>query len=200
MGSGWRTLAKLAPMAARKPKGYEGIGHVTLGSDILAVLTILRLPEQVLGTDEVSRLRAVNAADWYPIEWLLHLMDLLDKHVGHYGLIRMGRALFKMSHEERFLTVAKSARDAIFGVDAMYHFANRGKNIGGWKVCEFTPGYAVLEKNTPHHCVMEQGLLLGALAALSCPVSVAQDKCFRRGDDACIYTMSSTVTDARWTG
>ena len=41
----------------------------------------------------------MNPEAWYPIEWLLDLMDKLDKHVGHYGLMRMGRTLFKLSHK-----------------------------------------------------------------------------------------------------
>jgi hypothetical protein len=41
----------------------------------------------------------------------------------------------------------------------MYHHANRGTGIGGWKVLRFDAGYAELEKMTPHHCVMEQGIL-----------------------------------------
>lgn len=187
-------------MASRKPKGYEGVDHITIGSDILAVLAILKMPDQVLGEDEVKKLRAVKPTEWYPIAWLLGLMETLDDHVGHYGLVRMGRTLFKMSHEKRFLTVARSARDAIYGIDAMYHHANRGRMIGGWKVLEFAPGHALLEKNTPHHCAMEQGILHGALAALACPGSITQQKCFRRGDDVCVYAISSAVTDERWSG
>src|SRR5262245_43045499 len=100
----------------RRPKGYLGIGHETIGSDILAVLQILKLPEQVLGAEEVQRLGAVDPSGWYPIQWLLDLMERLDQHVGHYGLVQLGRALFKLSHEERVLTVAKSARDIVHGI------------------------------------------------------------------------------------
>ena len=38
----------------RKPKGYVGTDHETIGSDILAVVAAIRLPEQVLGTDMVQ--------------------------------------------------------------------------------------------------------------------------------------------------
>lgn len=53
----------------------------------------------------------------------------------------------------------------------------------------FLPGSAELEKNTPHHCVMEQGILSAALAAVGCPGIVAQRQCFRQGADTCIYTI-----------
>jgi hypothetical protein len=184
----------------RKPRGYVGKGHETIGSDILAVMQILKMPEQVLGVEEVQRLSAVKMDEWYPIEWLLDLMDKVDKELGQYGLLQMGRRLFAMSHEERVAQVARSAADVIYGIDGMYHHANRGSGIGGWKVVRFDPGYAELEKTTPHHCVMEQGILTGALAAVKCPGIVSQKQCFRQGADSCLYCVTSSFTDERWFG
>lgn len=184
----------------RRPKGYLGIDHETIGSDILAVLHILKMPEQVLGSDDATRLKNIDPAGWYPIGWLLELMEKLDRHVGHYGLLRMGRTLFKLSHEERVVKVAHSAKDIVYGIDGMYRHANRGRQIGGWKVLAFRPGYAELEKTTPHHCVMEQGILAAALSAVKCPGSVSQRDCLRRGAESCIYVISSAFTDGRWTG
>jgi hypothetical protein len=137
---------------------------------------------------------------WYPIEWLLDLMEKVDTELGQYGLLQMGRRLFALSHEERLVKIARSAADVIYGIDGMYHHANRGSGIGGWKVIRFDPGYAELEKNTPHHCVMEQGILSGALAAVKCPGIVSQKQCFRQGADACLYVISSSFTDERWFG
>ena len=184
----------------RKPRGYLGKGHETIGSDILAVLQILKMPDQVLGAEEVRKLSEVQMDGWYPIEWLLDLMDKVDKELGQYGLLQMGRRLFALSHEERLVQMARSAADVIYGIDGMYHHANRGSGIGGWKVMRFDPGYAELEKTTPHHCVMEQGILSAALAAVGCPGNVEQRQCFRQGADTCIYTISSSFTDARWGG
>jgi hypothetical protein len=184
----------------RRPRGYIGKGHETIGSDILAVLQILKMPEQVLGAEEVQKLGKVEMDGWYPIEWLLDLMDKVDKELGHYGLLQMGRRLFQLSHEERLVQVARSAADVVYGIDGMYHHANRGTGIGGWKVIRFDPGYAELEKTTPHHCVMEQGILSGALAAVKCPGIVSQKQCFRQGGEACLYVISSSFTDERWFG
>jgi hypothetical protein len=185
---------------ARRPKGYTGLNHETIGSDILAVLKILKLPEQVLTPEDARRVKLVRADSWYPISWLMDLMDTLERDVGPYGLMRMGRVLFSMSHEERVLRVARSARDIIHGLDAMYHHANRGNGIGGWRVLRFEPGYAEVEKTTPHHCIMEQGILTAALAAVHCPVTVAQSVCFRQGAESCVFTITSSITDERWNG
>jgi hypothetical protein len=127
-------------------------------------------------------------------------MSKIDKAVGQYGLLRMGRTLFELSHKDRVVQVARSAHDIIYGIDGMYRHANRGTGIGGWKVIRFEAGYAELEKTTPHHCVMEQGILAAGLNAVGCPGTVAQSECFRNGAPACIFTITSSFTDARWFG
>jgi hypothetical protein len=187
-------------MPVRRPRGYSGEDHTTLGSDILAVLKILKLPEQVLGKDEYERLKKVRSDDWYPIETLLGLMEILEAHVGKYGLMQMGRRLFEMSHKQRVLQVAKSAKDIVYGIDGMYHHANRGRGIGGWQVLRFEPGLAELEKNTAHHCVMEQGILTEALLTIGCAANVVQTRCFLDGAETCIYQITSAFVDKRWAG
>jgi hypothetical protein len=184
----------------RRPRGYVGKGHETIGSDILAVTQILKLPDQVLGADIVQKLASVAMDGWYPIDWLLDVMEKVDKELGPYALLQMGRRLFAMSHEARLVQVARSAADVVYGIDGMYHHANRGAGIGGWKVVRFDPGYAELEKTTPHHCVMEQGILSGALAAVKCPGIVTQKQCFRQGADSCRFAITSSFTDERWYG
>jgi hypothetical protein len=187
-------------MRGKRPRGYVGRNHQTLGSDILAVVKILKLPQQVLGEVETKKLSEVDPDGWYPIEWLLALMDRLEDSLGHYSLLRMGRTLFDLSHKERVLQVASSAKDILYGIDDMYHHANRGTDIGGWKVTKFEPGHAELEKNTPHHCIMEQGILSAGLAAVQCPGIVSQSQCIRDGGDICVYNISSSFTDHRWSG
>ena len=184
----------------RRPKGYLGIDHETIGSDILAVLKILKLPEQILGVEDARRLAEIEPKGWYPIGLLLDLMEKLDREVGHYGLLRMGRTLFNLSHEARVGKQATCARDIVYGIDAMYRHSNRGRMIGGWEVLSFEPGNATLEKTTPHHCLMEQGILSAALSAVGCPGIVSQSQCFREGAEACHYIVSSSFTDERWGG
>jgi hypothetical protein len=187
-------------MPVRRPRGYFGEDHQTIGSDILSVLKILKMPEQVLGKDEWQRLQNVQPDRWYPIEHLLGLMEILEAHVGPYGLMQMGRRLFEASHKDRVKVIAKSARDIIYGIDDMYHHANKGRGIGGWKVIKFEPGLAELEKNTPHHCMMEHGILTEALLTVGCACNVSQIKCFRDGADVCLFQITSAFIDRRWAG
>src|SRR5213076_670795 len=101
---------------------YVGRNHETIGSDVLAVLRSLqhlvgendagagqKMAEQVLGSSEVARLQALDPNGWYPIGWLLELMETLDAKVGRFALLKMGRTLFRNTHEERALKTIKSA-------------------------------------------------------------------------------------------
>lgn len=182
----------------RWPRSYVGTDHETIGSTFQSILAALKQPEQVLGEDEVRRLREVDPERWYPIAWLLSLTETLDGVVGQKGLVRIGRRRFELSHQKR--VAYRSARDVVYGIDEMYHHANRGRDIGGWTVLEFEPGQAVLEKTTPHHCAIEEGILSAALSSAQCPSVVSQSRCFRAGADSCLYTITSTITGARWSG
>ena len=97
-------------------------------------------------------------------------------------------------------TMAKSARDILTAFDDLYKRANRGEQIGGWKVLDFTPGKARLEKTTPHHCALEEGIVSAALGCVDVPATVTQETCVRRGADSCIFVIASVITDQRWGG
>jgi hypothetical protein len=185
---------------SRKPKGYLGVNHTVIGSDMLAVLNALQMPEHILSETTMEHLRHVKSDEFYPVAWFLDLMEELDHNVGRFGLVRLGRKVFELSHQERVLKVANSARDIVYGIDGMYQHAHRGKGIGGWQVTSFEPGRAQLVKNTPHHCIMEEGILLQALFAVGAPSRIEQQQCFRRGASACIYEITSVVVDERWMG
>ena len=175
-----------------------GTNHETVGSDLLSILAALRFPEQVLGKDEAARLAAVDPAQWYPISWLLQLMETIDQRVGYYGLVSVGRKLFKQSHEEQAKAAFKSAHALLSAFDALYHNANRGDRIGGWELVSFDNSAAQMKKTTPHHCAMEQGLIVASMEMLGINSNVTQTTCFRRGDGFCTYVISSTVHDHRW--
>src|SRR6185295_12038863 len=104
----------------RRPRGYIGTDHETVGSSLLAVLQILQLPEHVLGAEEWEFLKGVDPKAWYPVGRLLSLMDKLESIVGQYGLLRLGRRRFELSHRAR--VGYSSARDVIYGIDEMYRF------------------------------------------------------------------------------
>jgi predicted hydrocarbon binding protein len=199
-------------VSVRRPKGYVGTKHETIGSDILAVVHALecvfpgqrlaKLPERILGSEAARQIATIKPNGWYPIALLLEMLELAHTKVGDAGLRRIGRKLFQLSHEERVVPILKSARDVCDSIDDMYHHANRGTRIGGWRVVRFDAGYAELEKTTPHLCFMEEGILSEALVAVMPgePVFVSQTACFRSGADACTFVLHSRVQDRRWSG
>lgn len=187
-------------MTRPRPRGYLGTGHETIGSDILALYHALLLPDEVLGSETASRIRQLDPNGWYPVEIMLEPLELLAEKLGGAGLRKVGRKLFELSHQERVRGIIKSAVAIVNGLDGLYRAANRGQAIGGWKVLAFDPGEARLEKTTPHHCALEEGIIGAAMMMVGVPVNIEQPSCLRSGHDHCEFVVTSVVTDARWTG
>jgi hypothetical protein len=201
------TARQLRGSPMRKPSGYVGRRHETIGSDILAVQKSLqwlaekatqRLPAQIMGPEHLARLATVKPDQWYPIDWLLELMDRIESRIGRYALMKMGRELFILTHEGK--AALASGRDVVFGIDGMYHATNRGEHIGGWRVVSFEPDRAVLEKTTPHHCAMEEGILLQALHSVQVPAVVTQERCVYEDAELCEFLILPSVSGRPWSG
>ncbi|HEY8209010.1 MAG TPA: hypothetical protein VIG99_16075 [Myxococcaceae bacterium] len=190
----------LAARAARRPRAYEGLDHETIGSDLLSVLAVVSDPGEVLGRAFASRLAKVTPDGWYPISWMLDLLDQLDQRVGQMGLRQMGRKVFRTTHGDHVRHTCTSARDVIYSLDDLYRRANRGHQIGGWALMDFAPGRAMVECTAPHHCSMKEGLLCEALMAVGVPAVVHQTDCFRRGADSCVYEITSAFVGHEWSG
>lgn len=189
-----------SPSPATRPRGYVGTDHETIGSDILAVRNAVINPTRFLGATTIERLEGVQPDQWYPIAWLLQLMDELHAHLGDAGLRKMGRELFKLSHADAVRANVKSVSALLHGFDGVYRRANRGHDIGGWTVELFRPGQAELVKTTPHRCALEEGILAEAISLMGTPCFISQRECLHKGDDHCRFVFKSPVTDARWTG
>lgn len=182
----------------RKPKGYVGLNHMTRGGDIVAILKVLHTPALTLGEDNLRRLSQINSESWYPISTLLDMLELLDAKLGAPGLKSVGWMIFSTFHSAQARQTFDNARDLLYALDAMYKMGNKGHRIGGWEVLEFRPGHAVLEKTTPHHCAMEEGIIEEAMRTMGVKAAVDQPECFRKGAPACRFRIQTTVTDSRW--
>jgi hypothetical protein len=192
--------AVVSGVEALRPRGYVGIDHETIGSDIVALLKAVLMPEPMLGKETVARLRSVQADKWYPIATLLDPLDRLDQLLGESSLRKIGWTMFAQSHEQTTRATKVSARAIVYGIDGMYHRANRGKDIGGWRVLKFDPGEAVLEKNTPHNCIMEEGILEAGCRVAGVVPTIFQSECIRNRGSICRFVIRSHVIDERWRG
>ena len=166
----------------------------------MALLRTLRFPEQVLGAELAGRLAALDPRGWYPIGMLLEVLELLEKRGGRASVVQTGRQLFRDSHQARVTPSFKSAGDVVFGMDGMFHHANRGTDIGGWDIRRFGPGMAVMRKTTPHHCALEEGILYEALHVVGTDVLIVQEHCKRNSSPWCELELRSAVRDHRWMG
>ncbi len=182
----------------RRPRNYVGLNHTTRGSSILAVLGAVHAPESALGPDLTRRVQEVQPEGWYPIDLLLQVFEALEAKLGRPALVAMGWTIVQNHHAEKIRASLHSARELLHGMDALYHAANRGHRIGGWEVLRFDPGEAELEKTTPHHCAVEEGILEEALRTIGVRGEIVQTACFRQSAEACRYTIRSPVRDGRW--
>ncbi len=184
----------------RFPKGYRGVNHETIGSDIMSLMDVLPIPEQILGKEKAQELRQVKPDSWYPIKMLLEPLDLLIQKMGDRALVPIGFALVKLSHADAIKKNYSSAKQLLGGFDGIYHRANRGEDIGGWKMLSFEPGKAVLENTTPHPCNLEVGIVQEALRVLQVPSIIKQSQCLLEGADCCHFVVTSHVKDRHWMG
>ncbi len=194
------SLTGPASAIRRLPRGYRGIDHETIGSDILSLVDAILMPDAILGPERHAHLRTLKPTTWYPISELLEALEHIDRRLGPDSMRKVGHSIFKLSHEAAVRANCTSARDIVHGIDGMYHHANRGQQIGGWSVLEFGDRHALLEKTTPHHCVVEEGILEAGFRAMGVTAAIEQRRCFRRGADSCVLHILSATGDARWSG
>lgn len=182
---------------ARKPQGYVGANHETIGTDIISVLKTVNLPEITLGKELADRLRAVKPDQWYPISEMLTLLDRLDERLGSFHLKQVGWTIIQNVPPGGFSRFP-TARALLEGMDETYRYNNRGDEIGHWRVVAFTPTHAELEKTTPHHCVMEEGIIEETLRVVGVSAKVQQTACFRKGAPLCHFRVEPRRPDERW--
>ena len=186
-------------MLKRRPKGYTGINHMARGHDLIAVLKSVHVPEVTLGPELAARLKKVTPDEWYPIAELLDLLEQLDAKLGAFHLRQVGWTIWQKVPSEAKAQFT-GAQDLLNAFDRTYRLNNKGTGIGGWALTVFEPGRAVIEKTTPHHCGMEQGILEESLRQLGLQARVVQTVCFRNGGDLCRYLVTTNCNDERWFG
>ena len=182
------------------PRGYRGINHETIGADLLALYAAVLMPEHIFGKDIAVRLRSKKADAWYPVAEILEPLEELGRKLGADSLRKVGSTIFNAVPAAIVQKNFSSAREVAYGFDRLYRTTNRGLEIGNWTVVEFKEGKAVLEKTTPHHCSMEEGILDAAFRAVNAPSTVYQSACLRNGAESCRFVITSHVVDHRWTG
>ena len=181
----------------RKPKGYFGLGHQVVGAQIQSVLESIPQSEQVFDAELTAGLRGVISDGWYPVHWFLLLLEVIEHRLGPLGLMEAGRHLYR-SGQRGQAVAPSSAADVLYAYDGGYLKTNRGQLIGGFRVTHFGPGLACLEMTAPLPCKLAEGALLEGLSTIGIRALIGQQRCFRRSDDSCSFSISSSIDDHRW--
>ena len=116
------------------------------------------------------------------------------------GLRKLGRTIIRMSHAKLANDGVMCPRDFLNNVDRMYRVANRGTDIGGWALVSFSATRVELRKTTVHHCHMEEGIVMQVMEALRAPCRIEQTRCFRRGDDHCLFVLTPALASQPFEG
>ena len=191
---------KRYPEVKRLPRGYKSSNHETIGADLLSLVDAILMPEQILGKELTQRLRMASPKGWYPVADVLDPLEQLNRKLSPDSLRRVGQTIFRNGPEAEFRRRVFSARDFFHSMDHLYHVANRGSDIGHWTVVSFDEDSAVLEKTTPHHCIMEEGIIAAGLRVLNVPAVIYQTSCFRAGAESCRFVVTSHLCSSRWSG
>src|SRR5215831_6946133 len=94
--------------------------HQIKGAQILSAVRSLNLPHLVLGADLVENLEKVDEDSWYPFSWFSEIVGRLERKMGPGGMRKLGRTFFAVAFEPELRGRAQSARDVLYGFDAMY--------------------------------------------------------------------------------
>jgi hypothetical protein len=170
------------------PAAYVGWHHETRGSDLIAAFAVVNELDPGIAAHWMPLVRTLDATQWYPIDLLLALGMAARERFGEALLRRMGERIFEVSHAPSFR--ASTVADVAFGIDGLYRAANRGDDIGGWGVVTFTDTHALIEKTTPHACLVEEGILIAACRAVGEPVELRQRTCVQQGAAACLFELT----------
>ena len=182
----------------RFPKGYLGFDHVTRGGDLLAVLDAIIGPDFILGATLAQKIRKLKPDEWVPIALLMELYEKLSEKLGPYHMKQVGWTIVKRYHASDVLKRFHSAEEVVYALDALYRQGNRGTAIGGWKVTLFTPTRCEMEKTTPHHCGMEEGIVEEMMRTLGISTTVYQTDCLRKGSDLCRFVIEPKGSNPPW--
>lgn len=87
-----------------------GLQHETIGSDVIAVLDVINLPELVLGKERADALKKIEASKWYPLSTLEDPVEGLHQRVGDASLLQIGSELLRISHAPAQISQRKCFR------------------------------------------------------------------------------------------
>ena len=113
--------------------------------------------------------------------------------MGTIHLRKIGEQIAEMLHTQLEEKNIKDAESFLKSFVDLYAFSVTGENKGGWEIISIDTSKktAILKKDTPFNCILEEGILKRGLKFFSKDIIVVkQIECVRKGDDHCTYEVS----------
>ena len=124
---------------------------------------------------------------WYPMKQFTLLVDLYEEKMGPLIIKNIGTGIIPEMVEAGVLP-KMSPQEFLKSLSGSYHSANRGTNIGDWKVIKEGANHIIMENSTSHNCKLEEGVVLGGIEALGGKnPRVLQRTCVKKGDPFCTF-------------
>ncbi len=162
------------------------------GLNFLGIINAMQNPSLTLGKN-YEKYKNYDPEGLYPASEFIQLTDEIEKKLGQLHLKRIGENIaeaLKPTFDENNI---KTAEDFIKSFVDLYNFSVIGDEKGTWTLVSLDPKRrtAVLKKDTPFNCILEEGILKRGLKFFSRDlVVVKQTTCVRRGDDYCTFEVS----------
>ncbi len=162
------------------------------GLNFLSILNAMQNPSLTLG-DNYTKYKTYDPESLYPAEEFISLTNEIEKRLGQLHLKKIGENIaeaLKPTFDENNI---HSAEDFLRSFVDLYNFSVIGEGKGTWELVSLDPTQrkAVLRKDTPFNCILEEGILRRGLKLFSKDlVVVKQTTCVRKGDDFCTFEVS----------
>lgn len=158
-----------------------------IGSIILAVKAGLVNPESFIKRVSEYDYTNINPEKWYPIEMFWNLTDYIEKNLSTSVLRNIGTQIIP-NMKNAGLLPNLTPKEYLASLNDTYISANRGTNIGSWKVIEIKDGHAIIENTTMQHCILEEGVVFGGIKAFGGSYCIVkQTTCVLKGDSKCTF-------------
>ncbi|QSQ12660.1 hypothetical protein [Myxococcus landrumensis] len=170
-------------------------GVEVIGQSILSIVNGMELAQaralRILAENGISPLEAKS---WYPMPALLKSFSLVFEKIGPSTVRTIGR---KIPENAQFPPDIDTLEKVLRAVDPTYRMNHRGKgHIGGYHFEGVDKRNAKMRCDNPYPCDLDYGLLEAITDRFrpkdSLWVRIEHDpkSCRRRGDTACVYTIS----------
>lgn len=158
-----------------------------LGTNILSIQNKIFNAKHYF--DQISQYSYENIEPnkWYPMKQFTILVDLYEDIMGPLILKNVGSGIIPEMIQAGIIPKI-SPHEFLKSLTNTYHSANRGSNIGDWRVIKEESKHIVLENSTMHNCKLEEGVILGGIEALGGRnPRILQRTCVKKGDPFCTF-------------